>query len=80
MFSNIEIKKEFKRTEIKEIKSTTTGLVTNYQVEVVNDQGETGVIELVQEGSNPMTIVNVKTTVKKEETRVEKVVKTETKV
>lgn len=50
IFTYPTIKKEWKDSEIREVKTTTSELVTKYQVEIVNPNGETADIELVQQG------------------------------
>lgn len=57
--TNHIIKTEFKESDIKEIKTSSTELVTSYQVTVVNENQETAVVELIQQIGQPLTIVNV---------------------
>lgn len=61
VFTSAIIKKEFKSSKIVEIKTSTTELVTNYQVTVVNADNQTAVVDLVEEVGQPITIINVHT-------------------
>ena len=48
VFTNHVVKKEFKESQVTEVKSSSTEIVNNYEVTIVNEQGETAVVELVQ--------------------------------
>lgn len=61
VFTSAIIKKEFKSSKIVEIKTSTTELVTSYQVTVVNADNQTAVVDLVEEVGQPISIINVRT-------------------
>lgn len=59
IFANQIIKEHYAESQITTIKSDKTAFVTRYEVTVVNKQGETAVVELVQEAEQPLEIVHI---------------------